>query len=174
MQQQSVRGSICRWNLPCQAPPCRSFPWKLSSPGVCSMVGSHLNPACKVSEWNLTPKSPLQVSSIVFDWHVWSVRQGRIHVKKVKFCREIVQQHACLWARLDQDQTHSQLTCGCLPADTPGVHLQHSLQHLLPPEQFKELLPRGRLKPYFPPTPKDLALEQQITSNSRIRCATCV
>ena len=70
-----------------------------------------------------------------------------------------------------KDQTHEQLTCSCLLTDTPGVHLQHSLQHLLPPEQFKELLPRGRLKPYFPPTPKELAVEQQITSNSRSRSA---
>ena len=59
----------------------------------------------------------------------------------------------------------------CYAADTPGVHLQHSLQHLLPPEQFKELLPRGRLKPFYPPTPQDLALQQQRTSQSHSRCA---
>ncbi|CAK0756494.1 hypothetical protein CVIRNUC_002460 [Coccomyxa viridis] len=53
--------------------------------------------------------------------------------------------------------------------DTPGVHLQHSLQHLLPPEQFKELLPKGRLKPFYPPTPQDLALQQQRTSRSHSR-----
>ncbi len=58
------------------------------------------------------------------------------------------------------------LTSADTCADTPGVHLQHSLQHLLPPQHFKELLPRGRLKPYCPQSPKDLALEQQITSQS--------
>ena len=64
------------------------------------------------------------------------------------------------------------LTKGCLGTDTPGVHLQHSLQHLLPPEHFKELLPTGRLKPYHPLTPAELALEQQITSSSQTRCGT--
>ena len=62
------------------------------------------------------------------------------------------------------------LISAAMRADTPGVHLQHSLQHLLPPQQFKELLPRGRLKPYYPQSPKDLALEQQITSQSSTRC----
>ena len=62
-------------------------------------------------------------------------------------------------------------TDDCSAADTPGVHLQHSLQHLLPPQQFKELLPRGRLKPFYPPTPQDLALQQQRTTQSQSRCA---
>lgn len=62
------------------------------------------------------------------------------------------------------------LMSAAMRADTPGVHLQHSLQHLLPPQHFKELLPWGRLKPYYPQSPKDLALEQQITSQSSTRC----
>ena len=78
--------------------------------------------------------------------------------------------------RKQQMSTHSINVCTrcCLGADTPGVHLQHSLQHLLPPQHFKELLPRGRLKPYHPPTPRDLAEEKQVTSNSQTRYDTGV
>lgn len=41
-------------------------------------------------------------------------------------------------------------------ADTPGVHLHHRLPHLLSPEELKELHPRKRLRPYYPPLPQDL------------------
>ena len=41
-------------------------------------------------------------------------------------------------------------------ADTPGVHLHHRLPHLLSPEELRELHPRKRLRPYYPPLPQDL------------------
>ena len=46
-------------------------------------------------------------------------------------------------------------------ADTPGIHLHHRLPHLLTPEELKQLHPRRRLKPYYPPAPEDLAQEEE-------------
>ncbi len=46
-------------------------------------------------------------------------------------------------------------------ADTPGVHLHHRLPHLLSPEDLKELHPRKRLRPYYPPMPQDLAPQEE-------------
>ncbi len=46
-------------------------------------------------------------------------------------------------------------------ADTPGVHLHHRLPHLLSPEELKELHPRKRLRPYYPPMPQDLTPQEE-------------
>ena len=51
--------------------------------------------------------------------------------------------------------------CLLLAADTPGIHLHHRLPHMLSPEELKELHPRRRLKPYYPPTPQDIAQEEE-------------
>jgi hypothetical protein len=56
-------------------------------------------------------------------------------------------------------------------ADTPGVHLQHRLQHLLEGNAVKALLPRGPLKAFVPPTPQQLATRMQAESGSASRCA---
>ncbi|KAL3152747.1 hypothetical protein ABBQ38_012336 [Trebouxia sp. C0009 RCD-2024] len=48
---------------------------------------------------------------------------------------------------------------GCL-FDTPGIHLHHRLPHLLTPEELKQMHPRRRLRPYYPPAPEDLAQEE--------------
>ena len=48
--------------------------------------------------------------------------------------------------------------------DTPGIHLHHRLPHLLTPEELKEMHPRRRLKPYYPPAPEDLAQEEDAES----------
>ncbi|KAL0044056.1 hypothetical protein WJX82_006266 [Trebouxia sp. C0006] len=45
--------------------------------------------------------------------------------------------------------------------DTPGVHLHHRLPHLLSPEELKELHPRKRLRPYYPPMPQDLTPQEE-------------
>ena len=62
--------------------------------------------------------------------------------------------------------------CGCVHADTPGVHLQHRLQHLLEGDAVKQLLPKGRLKPFTPPSPQQLAERAQAESGSPNRCYT--
>ena len=41
--------------------------------------------------------------------------------------------------------------------DTPGVHLDHRLPHLLSPEELKQLHPRRRLTAYHPPAPHSLS-----------------
>jgi len=46
-------------------------------------------------------------------------------------------------------------------ADTPGVHLHHRLPHLLSPDELKELHPRKRLRPYYPPMPQDLTPQEE-------------
>ncbi|DBA83038.1 TPA: hypothetical protein ACH3X1_006811 [Trebouxia sp. C0004] len=45
--------------------------------------------------------------------------------------------------------------------DTPGVHLHHRLPHLLSPDELKELHPRKRLRPYYPPMPQDLIPQEE-------------
>ncbi|EIE26295.1 hypothetical protein COCSUDRAFT_26953 [Coccomyxa subellipsoidea C-169] len=50
--------------------------------------------------------------------------------------------------------------------DTPGVHLQHRLQHLLEPALTKQLLPKGKLKPFLPPSPQELAFQAQLGTSS--------
>mmetsp|Transcript_46672 Transcript_46672/g.77203 ORF Transcript_46672/g.77203 Transcript_46672/m.77203 type:complete len:490 (+) Transcript_46672:161-1630(+) len=37
--------------------------------------------------------------------------------------------------------------------DTPGVHLQHRISTHLLPDELKVVLPRGRMRPYTPPSP---------------------
>ena len=56
-------------------------------------------------------------------------------------------------------------------ADTPGVHLQHRMQHLLDPAAVRQLLPKGPLKATVPPTPQQLATQSQADSNSTTRFA---
>ena len=56
-------------------------------------------------------------------------------------------------------------------ADTPGVHLPHRMQHLLDPAAVRQLLPKGPLKAFLPPTPQQLATQSQADSNSSTRCA---
>ncbi|CAL8466555.1 g6091 [Coccomyxa elongata] len=53
--------------------------------------------------------------------------------------------------------------------DTPGVHLQHRLQHLLDPALTKQLLPKGKLKPFVPPRPQELATRAQLGASSATR-----
>ncbi|KAK9916297.1 hypothetical protein WJX75_001022 [Coccomyxa subellipsoidea] len=53
--------------------------------------------------------------------------------------------------------------------DTPGVHLQHRLQHLLDPALTKQLLPKGKLKPFVPPSPRELATQAQLGASSTTR-----
>ncbi|BDA41159.1 probable nitric oxide-associated protein 1 at N-terminal half [Coccomyxa sp. Obi] len=53
--------------------------------------------------------------------------------------------------------------------DTPGVHLQHRLQHLLDPALTKQLLPKGKLKPFVPPRPQELATQAQLGASSATR-----
>ena len=57
----------------------------------------------------------------------------------------------------------------CPSADTPGVHLQHRLQHLLEPALTKQLLPKGKLKPFLPPSPQELAFQAQLGTSSPTR-----
>ena len=47
--------------------------------------------------------------------------------------------------------------------DTPGVHLDHRLVHILTPDEAKDLHPQGRLKPYVAPAP---ALQASVASTN--------
>jgi len=42
---------------------------------------------------------------------------------------------------------------GSMLFDTPGLHLAHRLSASLLPEELQAILPRGRIRPYTPPTP---------------------
>ena len=47
----------------------------------------------------------------------------------------------------------------CSAADTPGVHLHHRIPHMLTPEEVRLLHPRRPLRPFIPPSPKQILAE---------------
>ena len=63
--------------------------------------------------------------------------------------------HPCQGQRCTEGVMHA-------AADTPGIHFHHRLPHLLSPEELKQLHPRRRLRPYYPPPPRDLMQEEDV------------
>ena len=50
----------------------------------------------------------------------------------------------------------------CVFIDTPGLHLDHRMIHMVLPNEVKKLLPRKPLRPYIAQTPASILIEQKL------------